>query len=420
MRSDFARKLFRLCYGYTFYLILMELMVHTMGDQEISWLVLLTMLCIYVGNYVLRGLIQHIWPLIVYTAAVDAAVWFLLPADNLQCTLLMGLATGLMFTGFHYVRSGGILPEPMDVPWPIFVMGLLATVFGLIYDKPMLVVNAAVLTGIALCFFLLILYTDSLRKYADSTKDVKGIPIRQILKINTWIIVVIFLCMVVAIGLGEALHLPDALAQLGSAFVSILKTLFFGVVLVFHWMGELFKFSSHQSVQETAQKFTNELNQGHAFANVLEVVLKILLLVLVLFILIRILSRVIRSLSARYRKEGTVQVVETKRTDLRTRIENRSPLDRFRKYMSMEERARRIYRKKILECRKDGIPSETETTADILEILRTDEGLELSELTELYDRVRYGGIVPDRAYLARMKKSANMKKPKDKTEVNAL
>ena len=71
----------------------------------------------------------------------------------------------------------------------------------------------------------------------------------------------------------------------------------------------------------------------------------------------------------------------------------------------MEERARRIYKKRIMESRKDRAPAETETTGDILEILRTEEGIELPELTELYNRVRYGTTVPDRAYLARMRRA---------------
>ena len=405
MRSDLARKFFRLCYGYVFFLLIMELVIRTTGEPNVAWITLLALAGLYAGNYLLRDVVQHIWPVILYTILADVGIWFLLPVSPMQRSMLMGLGIGLMFTASRYIRSGGILPEPMDIPWPIFLVGLLATVFGLTYQVSGLVPIAAVLTGIGLIFYLLILYSDSLRKYADSTKDVKGIPIRQMLKINTWIIVVIFLCMVVAILLGEALHMPDAFVHFGAALVSLLKTFFLGLILAIKWIGQLFKIGSTKSYQESAQQLKQEVTESGAFTNILEVALKVILLALVLFLLVQIMYRLIRAISKRYRKDAKELVVETEKKDIRERIAGRGPIERFRKYVSMEERARRIYKKRIMECRKDRAPAGTETTGDILEVLRTEEGIELPELTELYNRVRYGNTVPDRAYLARMRRA---------------
>ena len=90
----------------------------------------------------------------------------------------------------------------------------------------------------------------------------------------------------------------------------------------------------------------------------------------------------------------------------------------MREYFTPREKARRIYRKKILEFWKDGAPAGTETTADLDRLLqgRRDflpgpDGIcqkdlaDLTELTELYNRVRYGNVVPDREYLSRMKQA---------------
>ena len=407
MMNSFARQFFRLCYGYAFYLLFMELFVRTIGEPGISWVVLLVMAGIYAGNYLLRNAVQRIWPLIPFTVLVCVGIWFLLPESTLQRSLLMGLAIGLMFSGFRFIRSGGLLPPPMDIPWPVFLLGLMATVFGLVYKVEGLVPLAAVLTGVALLFFLLILYADNTRNYMDSTRDIKGVPIHQMLKMNSWIIVGIFLCMVVAILLGEVLHLPDAFVRFGEALVSLLKTVFFGTLLVFQWIGQLFSSSSSQTVHNTARRLRQEVEEGNAFANILEVVLKLLFVALVVFVIIRILSRFLKSLSKKYHRShgGAEHVTETAKTDVRTRIGVRNPFQRMKNYLSMEERARRIYRKRILECRKDRVPTERETTKDILETLRDEEGIELSELTELYNAVRYGGVIPDRAYLSRMRKA---------------
>ena len=173
MMNSFARQFFRLCYGYAFYLLFMELFVRTIGEPGISWVVLLVMAGIYAGNYLLRNAVQRIWPLIPFTVLVCVGIWFLLPESTLQRSLLMGLAIGLMFSGFRFIRSGGLLPPPMDIPWPVFLLGLMATVFGLVYKVEGLVPLAAVLTGVALLFFLLILYADNTRNYMDSTRDIK-------------------------------------------------------------------------------------------------------------------------------------------------------------------------------------------------------------------------------------------------------
>jgi len=211
--------------------------------------------------------------------------------------------------------------------------------------------------------------------------------------------------MVVAILLGEALHMPDAFVHFGAALVSLLKTFFLGLILAIKWIGQLFKIGSTKSYQESAQQLKQEVTESGAFTNILEVALKVILLALVLFLLVQIMYRLIRAISKRYRKDAKELVVETEKKDIRERIAGRGPIERFRKYVSMEERARRIYKKRIMESRKDRAPAGTETTGDILEVLRTEEGIELPELTELYNRVRYGNTVPDRAYLARMRRA---------------
>ena len=405
MKTDFARQFFRLCYSYTFYLLFMELFIRSTGGPGVSWVVLVVMAGIFAGNYLLRNMVRRIWPMILYTAVVGAGVWFL-PESVLQRGLLTGLAVGIMFTSFRYIGSGGLLPALPDIPLSVLILGLLATIFGLGYKIEGLVPIAALLTGVALLFYLLILYVDNTRKYMNSTKDVKGVPLRQILKMNSLIIAGIFLCMLVAVLLGEALQLPDALVRMGDAIVSVLRIAFFGTVLVFRWLGRLFRFTSSHEMHESAQRLRKEVEENHAFANMMEVFLKVLFVALVIFIIVRIFYRIMKVLSKKYHRSTGERVTETGgRKDVRIRLEHENLFERMRNYLSMEERARRIYKKRILELRKDQPPEAYETTADILEGLRSEDRSGLPELTKLYEGVRYGNVVPDRAYLSKMKKA---------------
>ncbi len=405
MKTDFARQFFRLCYSYTFYLLLMELFIRSTGGPGVSWVVLVVMAGIFAGNYLLRNMVRRIWPMILYSMAVGAGVWFL-PESLLQRGLLTGLAAGLMFTSFRFIGSGGLLPVLPDIPLSVLILGFLATSFGLGYKIEGLAPLAALLTGVALLFYLLILYADNTRNYMNSTKDVKGVPLRQILKMNSLIIAGIFLCMLAAVLLGEALQLPDALVRMGEAIVSILRVAFFGTVLVFRWLGRLFRFTSSHEVNESVQRLRQEVTENHAFANIMEVFLKVLFVALVIFIIVRIFYRLMKVLSKKYHRSTAEHVTETGgRKDIRIRLEHDNPFERMRKYLSMEERARRIYKKRILELRKDQPPEAYETTTDILEGLQGEDRRGLPELTKLYEAVRYGNVVPDRAYLSKMKKA---------------
>ena len=223
---------------------------------------------------------------------------------------------------------------------------------------------------------------------------------------NSLIIAGIFLCMLVAVLLGEALQLPDALVRMGDAIVSVLRIAFFGTVLVFRWLGRLFRFTSSHEMHESAQRLRKEVEENHAFANMMEVFLKVLFVALVIFIIVRIFYRIMKVLSKKYHRSTGERVTETGgRKDVRIRLEHENLFERMRNYLSMEERARRIYKKRILELRKDQPPEAYETTADILEGLRSEDRSGLPELTKLYEAVRYGNVVPDRAYLSKMKKA---------------
>ena len=410
MGTDRARHLFRALYAYTFYLLFMEMFLLSTKRPHVSWVGLLVMALLFLISYILRNKVLHLWPLVLFTVIAGVGIWFLpvkasaeqltgsdslFAVDGMERWMLIGLALGLMVTSCRYVAKGGILGEPMDVPWPILVLGLLASAFGFIYD-------IEGLPG-------LILYADSTRKYMDSTKDVRGIPIRQITKVNTIVIVGVFLCMIIVILLGEAVHLPDAFVGFLQAMLGILKTLFFGVVLVFRWIANLFGFGSKEKTHEVSRQLRQEATKPGTYSNILEFVLKGLLLALAVFVIIKILARVLRILSARYRNNSVMQradlVEETKETDIRTKIPHPSLFKRMRDSMSMEERARKIYRKRVMNLKKDLILAETDTTADIEEKALEQAGVSLPELTALYNNVRYGNVTVDRAYLSRMKQA---------------
>lgn len=402
MRSEFARRAFRMGYSMTFLILLSEMALLTMKCPEMSLLSILVLAGMFLSFYFLREKITRIWPLLVLALVEGVGIWFL-PEVMLQKILLLGVDVGLVFTGGRYVVTGGRLSEPLDIPWPIILLGIVSTVSGLYYDLPDLILYAVILTVLNIFFFLLVLYADGVSQYKNATREIRGLPLKHMLRINSLIIAGIFLLMLLAILLGELLGIPDAIEEFFSAIGSLLKSLFYGFVLLIKWIGSLIGGVDHESVEDAASKLALQTGDKSLSSGIIFTILRVLTMILVLYLVLRILGWFLRILVARFHREDKVTVIDSRRPDLRERIRHGGVGERIRKAFSMEERARRIYRKRVEEAAGTITLSGSLTAGDIRDLIREKEGKDLSELTRLYEGVRYGGVRVDRAYLQRMK-----------------
>ncbi len=409
MRSELARKAFRLGYHYTFLVLLMEVMLLVVKCPEMTWLAMLVLLGLFLAFYFLREHVRRIWPLFLLCIACGVGIWFL-QEIMLQKLLLIAVDIGLLVTSSRYVMSGGKLPEPMDIPWPGILLGILSTISGVYYDIHVLVVYSVILTVANIFFFLLVLYADGLGKYAQATRDVKGMPISRMLKINNLIILGIFLLMLITIGLGELLGIPNAVGEFLDMLGGLMKSLFYGVVLLYKWLVRLLGSGNAESIEETEEALAAEMAKRNVGSGFIFVILRFITLLVLLFLAFRFLIWLFKILAAKYHKSEREVVTETTRPDVRERLKDRDLRSRIRKYVSMEERARRIYRKRVLEAAKETELRQNDTTGDIREILKLHTDTDLSELTELYEAVRYGSVTVDREYLLRMKKAGKQEK----------
>ena len=404
MKTDLARRFFRMGYSYTLYLLLTEIALMVMKIPAASWLAMSVMLGLFVSSYILREMVRRLWPLLLLAVLSCVGIWFL-PEVMLQKLLLMGLAIGLLCTGGRQLMSGGSLPEPQDIPWPGILMALVGTGVALYYELPDLIIYSVVLTGLNIFFFLMVIYSDGVRRYIDSTREVKGMPIRKMIHVNTWIVLGIFLVMGTAILLGELLGLPGGVEELLKSLGHLIKALFYGVGLFFKWLVNLLGFGNGFSASESAEQVAQELEKSGVGGNIIFVILRVIVILFILFVVIKVFSYLIRIFLAKFQKGEKETVRENLNTDLAEKLKGRGILGSVKRYLSPEEKARRIYRKEVLSAMGGDKLSAGVTTGDILLILK-DKGVDFTELTQLYDAVRYGGVAVDRAYLSKMKKAA--------------
>ena len=283
------------------------------------------------------------------------------------------------------------------------LLGFISVGAGLYYEHPQLVSLAVILSLINIMFFLLILYADSTGQYLDSNKNVQGLPIRKMLRINTLIVVGIFLVMLVGIGVGELLGLPDAVTEFFKSIGELLKALFYGFVLLAKWFANLITGKLGDQVSTAKTNLLTQLQKTNAGSGIILTILKFVVLAFLLYFLIKILAKVLKVLLAKYQQNGKDEVIRGVKEEERERLKDRGLAYRMRTYFTMEERARRIYRKRIIEAAGETKPHENENTRDIMNRLQAEKGGNLPELTALYEAVRYGGVKVDQEYLRRMK-----------------
>ena len=407
MKTDFARHAFRMGYSYTLYLLLTEIALMVMKLPAASLLTMLVMLGLFVSSYILREMVRRLWSLLLLTILSCVGIWFL-PEVMLQKLLLFGLAIGLLCTGSRYLMSGGSLSEPQDIPWPGILMALVGSAVALYYELPDLVTYSVVLAGLNIFFFLMVIYSDGVRRYIDATREVKGMPIRKMIHVNTWIVLGIFFVMGIAILLGELLGLPGGVEELLKSLGHLVKALFYGVGLFFKWLVNLLGFGNGFSASEQGEQIAQELEKSGGGGNIIFVLLRVIVILFVLFLVIKVFAFLIRIFLAKFQKGEKETVRENLKTDIAEKLKNRGVLSSVKKFLSPEEKARRIYRKEVLSLMgREDIPGSM-TTGDITRVLQ-EKGVDLTELTRLYDAVRYGNAVVNRAYLSEMKKTARNK-----------
>ena len=105
-------------------------------------------------------------------------------------------------------------------------------------------------------------------------------------------------------------------------------------------------------------------------------------------------------------------VVKIKKPDMRNTKKEKIKKEEKQGYFTAEQKARRIYKKRVDTVKKKYVPDRNHTTGDIIELynkadaeLRTDKAADITTLTELYEGVRYGNVNPDANYLKKMQNS---------------
>ena len=358
-----------------------------------------TVIVCFVLSRLIRERMSYGW--IVFLHIAMTVICALIPG-----TLFSRIMPGLIIlfymlpSSYAYASRGATLKPVDEAPWPLFMMCVAADIYGYAVKSDVLMRVSYIVLLILLTDYLLCLYLDGTSGYIRSTKDVNGLPIRKMLQVNAFLIGGIILVIAIFIFLTRNVDFSEQLKTLLSAVVLVLKSiasaLLTFVILIILFFGRLADTSGLETMRDNL--VTSE-DMAKA-SGLWDVIIGLLFFVIVGFILFKVLSVLLKFFTKKRRPATDIVEVVEKNTDTEVEVVDRkeSPFVR----LSKKERARRIYRERILRYRNHIRLAPNKTCRDIEEELFEQELDDVGPLTDLYEKVRYGDLEVTREVLREM------------------
>lgn len=409
----FIRKALRLIYQFLFLIMLGNLLLGSLDYPLLGIVSIAEIFVIIVLSYILRDKVSHgIYLLLSHVAMIvfpvyavsEMAIKVVLIFDIFYC----------FYDGLNYMLKGYTLKRVFDTPWEALMFGLLTIAVASHFNNPVLSQWGYILPIIMVIVYLASIYVEGLINYVVSSKNVTGVPVKQIFTTNSFIVSAIMLMIIVVVVISDMLDFSGLAAQLGKVFVGILKIL----AVIFVLIVKLLSAATGErevNTRESFEQIEGIAEETNMIAVIVEAIVYGLLIALSLYVIYLVFRRLIKIfLSRQDRRYDTTESLKSGEKD---RIKREKIRKKRQGRLTPEQKARAIYKKKVLSYKDKFKPASTDTTKDILKaVLRTEnkelvdwpiqvdgEVEVLESMTEMYDRVRYGGEVPDKEFLKHMK-----------------
>ncbi|MBQ6231048.1 MAG: hypothetical protein IJJ74_08005 [Eubacterium sp.] len=404
-KLEIARKVMRYIYNYLLVLFFATFALYIIrrGNLGISEAVILAGA---MGiSWILRNRSgNNIVLFLVHTVMIVGVVFI---EKGVVLKTVMGVTLFMvMIFAMRYNRRGGTLRMLDEVPWPMFLSGMLMYVFGMYMNNKAMVFEAYLIPVFLFITYLIIVYLDGMYYYIDRTKDIEDLPVKRMMSVNSVIVAGIILVIIVAIAITYLFN-----------FDGLMKGFFKGVITIFGFIILGFKFiyallfsflKGGESAQDDVANKREEaakLMEDNGFADSLTTIVIVALVILAALLIFYIVKKIVRFIILKRRMPQ--DIIENITEIAHDQKEKRKTFSQVMKErMSMDEKVRRVYRKTVLQAGRPYVPAENETTLDINTKVSVNSKYDLSDMTELYNELRYGQILPDRKTYFEMKKRA--------------
>lgn len=389
MKADMiaaAGRLLRLIYNYLFALIILEGLYLVMTRDYAGLRTVLVTLMIFAVSYILRDIIYNVGLLFILHAALGAGTYFIIH-ENLSRIFLAVVLTALFSTSVSYKLNNYTLSKFTDPPYGKIIAALIITMYGAYLKDTRITDMVFILSLFVVMLFILIIYTDAIDSYLAGTRNVSGVPLRKVIAVNTIYVISAILIIsgfiLLLIRLGAA-DVGDALIRMAVFLLKIIRVIVvFLFSLISALIGRLFGGRAAEMIRSVGTEGTISM-----IARILDGIFIAICFALTAYLIYKLIRRLVAFVMIS-RAPQTDRVIDVPKENKKTAVYNR-PVNIIRNVFSKEARIRRRYKKTVLKYKRLYMPDQTDTTGDIMKHVPECGGDDISEITKLYERARYG------------------------------
>lgn len=405
------RKWFRLIYEFFFILLIMDGTLCLSEKSMLGPKQLIILGVILVVSYIARDLLSHAISLFIVHGIMAILQYYIMQDVYLGIVMILTVI-GIMIDAAMYMKRGYVIKRAFEFPGDVILLGLLCAIIAAYLKIPKLQMVSYISSVIMLTNYLFSLYLEGMITYMEMNRRVKGIPVKQLVSVNSFIVTTVIMIILVTIFMADILGLPEVVKGFFLAMLGILKIIFIVLSVALSIITGLFG-TSYITPEQGRQQIETVAREESIFGRIVYFMLVAMLIIAAAYVLIKICSFIVRWLISK--QERNNEMTEDLSPKKKKRLEKKHlEKDEDTGILSLEQKARNIYKKRVLSFRRYFLPDSSDTTGDIekammktlLEKNELNEGEETSPgLTELYNAVRYGNVKVDRSYLSKMKKA---------------
>jgi|GEM_PF-2216299 len=398
---------------YLHYFLILNLILAMGNLPKAGWIPCMILLGAIIISYIFREVFSRAIGIIIVHALMIFLVCLIIPDLQLKIIIAIEIGVETLFAA-GYIISGYVLVKDMEMPYPSFVLLVFTSGYA-VYMKDSVLLRETFIVGIFIyLLYILLIYLINLDAYIKSTKNVSGVPLEKMVPMNSVIVLCIFTIMTVAVILADKLGFADAIWRFIKASLKVLFIIFKLISAFIKIIGSLFGPERGDSTgfQRDMMIVQETVEDSSILDDIVTFLLKVIILAIAIYLIVRLFRAFYRYLIVRRQKASGDAIIKISKPDMsKTKVEKISK-EKKDSYFTPEQKARRIYKKKVESVRKKYIPAMNHTAGDILERynraeldLKPDNPKDLTEVTKLYEAVRYGNVHPDQKYLKKMQNS---------------
>lgn len=293
-RLVFLKKVFLLIYDLLFTFLTLLFLHNIFLSHRIEYNIFFPTMIIFVLSYIIREKMQNygfiiISHIIMFLAIYITSWW------NITKVIFFVIIAILTVLSCKYVYRGKRMPKLNGLPVASFLFCIIYYLFAFFLKKNDFFDDVYIITIIMLFVYMINVYIDGLGGYINNTRDVTGVPLSQIIKINTIYVGFIVLFFGLSILFLYFVDIRWIFTSISGFFIWIFKALFYAFLIV---SAVIKMFLKDEDASGKVNDYIEQMKmQAPANSSMLDT---ILLMILFTALLLIVLYKVLKKLSKLY------------------------------------------------------------------------------------------------------------------------